>query len=203
MSPRAAAADFRADFAIVAVPPPMAAHIRHEPVPDARATIGGTLWGSSTRRSLSGHSGARPAAPRLIMMDGPDAASSTVRHRGQAPVCSGRWSALVLDQLARPTAGRILSALAGNARPRPRPGRLARKSWHLDPMPAVACSRCPASRANCCPMSATSVRRVHWAGSESAEDRLPGRRHQRRGALRGGARLALAGQASSVAPAAL
>lgn len=177
---RTAAADFRADFAIVAVPPPMAARIRHEPeLPDARATIERNSHMGIVYKAIAVYPEPfwrASGSAEMIMMDDPGCGvfdSSPPGGPGHLCVLVGGREALVLDQLSSSDRkDKILSALAGQLGPGVLdPAGWHEKSWHLDPHAGGGYLALPDLEADFdIPMSVDPVGRVHWAGSELAED---------------------------------
>lgn len=170
----------RAAAVIVTVPPPMAARIQHEPaLPESRAALERDTYMGLVHKAIAVYPEPfwrATATGEMILLDDPGCAvfdSSPPGGPGHLCILVGGPEALALDEL-RPDARKekILAAIAAQLGPEVLdPAGWHEKSWHRDEyagggylaLPDLHCE-------TAVPMSAEPVGRVHWAGSETAED---------------------------------
>jgi monoamine oxidase len=177
---RTANAEVRADLVIVAVPPPTAARIHHEPaLPDARIALERNSHMGVVYKALAVYPEPfwrTSGSAEMIMLDDPGCGvfdSSPPGGPGHLCVLVGGLEAEALDRLtSAERKSKILSALADQLDTGILdPVGWHEKSWHLDPHAGGGYLALPDLHAGFgFPMSAAPVGRIHWAGSESAQD---------------------------------
>jgi len=177
---RTAYTEIRADRVIVAVPPPMAARIHHEPsLPDARVALERDSHMGVVYKAIAVYPEPfwrASGSAEMILLDDPGCGvfdSSPPDGPGHLCVLVGGPEAEALDRLEldeRRSA--ILSALAVQLGTGVLdPSSWHEKAWHLDPHAGGGYLALPDLHADFgLPMSAEPIGRVHWAGSESAQD---------------------------------
>jgi monoamine oxidase len=177
---RTAEEEFRAERVIIAVPPPMAAGIHHEPdLPHARAALERDSHMGVVYKAIAVYP--EPfwrafGSAEMIVLDAPGCGvfdSSPPDGPGHLCVLVGGPEAEALDRLG-PTERRsaILSVLATQLGIGVlEPASWHEKSWHLDPYAGGGYLALPDLHADFdLPLPTEPVGRIHWAGSESARD---------------------------------
>lgn len=177
---RTAAGDIRAEAVIVSVPPPMAKHIRHEPaLPAFRTAVEQGTFMGTVYKAIAVYP--EPfwrgeSIGELLLLDDVGIGvfdSSPPGGPGHLCMLAGGPEARKLDALGlEARKAKLLSALAAQLGP----GVVEvagwhEKSWHVDPHAGGGYLALPDRDADfALPVSAEPIGRVHWAGTETAQD---------------------------------
>lgn len=178
---RTAGDEVRARRVIVAVPPPMAARITHEPeLPPARRELERDTFMGSVYKAIAVYREPfwrKSSSAELVFLDRPGCAvfdSSAPGGPGHLCLLIGGPEARTLDALD-PDARRtmLLARIAAHLGPDVMtPASWHEKAWHLDPHAGGGYTAMPVVGASpgTLPMSAEPIGRLHWAGSETAAE---------------------------------
>lgn len=173
------AGDIRAEKVVVAVPPPMAASIRHDPpLPAARVALESNTYMGSVYKAVAVFE--RPfwrdrGGGEFIVLDGPGSAvfdSTAPGGPGHLVVLVGGPAARDLDGLDTAERRRaVLGPLVAHVGPQVcDPASWHEKSWHLDEFAGGGYLALPqaGTTEGFVPMASAPLGAVHWGGTETA-----------------------------------